>query len=222
MTTTCVNVLKQFACDGDLYSESVLNSALLKPRPELKTKWLFLAKSKNYYSADLCKFSEWLNEVAYLHDEMMIQFKFPSEKKRSGPGDKVENRTFTTNNQPKNTTMSTNEQTKLNTTTLKHCPLKTGDHKPWIRKKLKQRSANERYETLKKLKLCFCCLNSHMFKDCKLERVCGVNGCTKKHYRMLNVYFEKSEMDNRSAKTKSQNKPAVLQSFQLEAVDFYN
>ena len=83
LITTCVNVLKQFGFDGDLYSESVLNSALRKLPPELKTKWFFLAKSKNYYSADLCKFSEWLNEVAYVHDEMMIQFKFPSEKKTS-------------------------------------------------------------------------------------------------------------------------------------------
>ena len=87
--TTCVNVLKQYGFDADLYSESVLNSALRKLPPELKNKWFFLAKSKNYYSADLCKFSEWLNEVAYVHDEMMIQFKFPSEKKTSGPGDKV-------------------------------------------------------------------------------------------------------------------------------------
>ena len=117
--TTCINVLKQFGFDGDLYSESVLNSTLQNLPPELKTKWFFLAKSKNYYSADLCKFSEWLNEVAYVHDEMMIQFKSLSEKKTSAPGDKVKNTTFSTNNQRKNATMSTNEQTKLNTTTLK-------------------------------------------------------------------------------------------------------
>ena len=129
LITTCVNVLKQFGFDGDLYSESVLNSALRKLQRELQTKWLFLAKSKNYYSADSCKFSEWLNEGAYVHDEMIIQFKSPSEKKTPGPVDKVKNTTFTTNNQPKNANMSTNEQTKLNTTTLKQCPLKDGDHK---------------------------------------------------------------------------------------------
>ena len=205
LITTCVNVLEQFGFDGDLYSESVLNSALRKLPPELKTKWFFLAKSKNYYSADLCKFSDWLNEVAYVHDEMMIQFKFPSEKKTSGQGDKVKNTTFTTNNQPKNTTMGTKEQTKLNTTTLKQCPLKDGDHKIWMCNKFKQQSANERYETLKKLKLCFCCLNSHMIKDCKSERVCDVNGCTKKHNRMLHVDFEKSAKD-KSEEHRSQNR----------------
>ena len=81
LITTCVNVLKQFRFTGDLYSESVLNSALRKLPPELKTKWFFLAKSKGYYHADLCKFSEWLNEVAYVHDEMTVQFKSQSEKK---------------------------------------------------------------------------------------------------------------------------------------------
>ena len=68
LITTCVNVLKQFGFEGDLYSESVLNSALRKLPPELKTEWFFQAKSRNYYNADLCKFSEWLNEVAYVHD----------------------------------------------------------------------------------------------------------------------------------------------------------
>ena len=81
LITTCVNVSKQFGFTGDLYSESVLSSALKKLPPELKTKCFFLAKSKGYYHADLCKFSEWLNEVAYVHDEMTVQFKSQSEKK---------------------------------------------------------------------------------------------------------------------------------------------
>ena len=58
LITTCVNVLKQFGFTGDLYSESVLNSALRKLPPEMKTKWFFLAKSKGYCHADLSKFSE--------------------------------------------------------------------------------------------------------------------------------------------------------------------
>ena len=137
---------------------------------------------------------------------MMMQFKSPSEKKTSGPGDKVKNTTFITNNEPKNTTKSTNEQKKLNTTTLKQCPLKDGDHKIWMCNKFKQQNANERYEILMKLKLCFCCLNSHMIKDCKSERVCGVNRCTKKHNRMLHLDFEKSEKDNESEEPRSQNR----------------
>ena len=44
-----------------------------------------------------------------------------------------------------------------------------------------------------------------MIKDCKSERVCDVNGCTKKHNRMLHVDFEKSEKENKSEEPRSQN-----------------
>ena len=89
MNTACVNVLIQFGFVSDLFSESVLNSALQKLQPERKAKWFFLAKSKKYYNTDLWKFSERLNEVAYVQYEIMIQFKSLSEKRTSGPGDKA-------------------------------------------------------------------------------------------------------------------------------------
>ena len=72
--------------------------------------------------------------------------------------------------------------------------------------KFKQHSGNERYETVKKLKLSFCCLDPHMIKDCKSERVCGVNGCTKKHNRMLLLVFENSENDRKSEDPRSRNR----------------
>ena len=36
--------------------------------------------------------------------------------------------------------------------------------------------------------------------------MCGVNGCTKKHNRMLHVDFEKSEKGNKSEEPRSQNR----------------
>ena len=140
LITTCVNVLKQFGFTGDLYSESVLNSALRTLPPELKTKWFFLAKSKGYFHADLCKFSEWLNQVAYVHDEMMVQFKTPFEKKATGSTEKVKTSIF-----------AANDQGKPTSTSIKQCPLKDGEHKLWMCNKFKQQAVNERYETLKKL-----------------------------------------------------------------------
>ena len=195
LITTCVNVLKQFGFTGDLYSESVLNSALRKLRPELKTKWFFFAKSKGYYHADLPKFSEWLNEVAYVHDEMTVQFKSQPEKKSYSNTEKVKTSTFAANEQNKSTSAPT-----------KQCPLKDGDHKIWMCTKFKQQGINERYETLKKYKLCFCCLNSHLMKDCKSDRVCGVNGCTKKHNKLLHSDSSKTEKDKKSEEPSSQNR----------------
>ena len=72
--------------------------------------------------------------------------------------------------------------------------------------KFKQQIVNERYETLKKLELSFCYSNSHMIKNCKSERVCGVKRCTRKYNRTLQVEFEKSEKDNKSEEPRSQNR----------------
>ena len=195
LITTCVNVLKQFGFTEDLYSESVLNSALRKLPPELKTKWFSLAKSKGYYHADLCKFSEWLNEVAYVHDEMTVQFKSQSEKKGYANTEKVKTSTFAANEQNKSTSAST-----------KQCPLKDGDHKIWMCTNFKQQGVNERYETLKKYNFCFCCLNLHLMKDCKSDRVCGVNGCTKKHTKLLHSDTPKTEKDKKSEQPLCQNR----------------
>ena len=63
LISTCVSVLHQYGFSGDLSSESVLNSALRKLPPDLKTIWLFYAKEKGYESANFSKFSDWLNEV---------------------------------------------------------------------------------------------------------------------------------------------------------------
>ena len=188
-------MLKQFGFTSDLYCESVLNSALRKLPPELKTKLFFLAKSKCYYHADLYKFGEWLNEVAYVHDEMTVQIKSQPEKKGYSNTEKVKTSTF-----------AANEQNKLTSAPTKQCPLKDGDHKIWISTKFKQQGVNERYELLKKYKLCFCCLNSHLMKDCKSDRVCGVNGCTKKHNKLLHSDSSKTEKDKKLEEPSSQNR----------------
>ena len=79
LISTCVSVLHQYGFSGDLSSESVLNTALRKLPPELKTKWLFHAKGTGYESANFRKFSDWLNEVAFVHDELLVQFRHGSD-----------------------------------------------------------------------------------------------------------------------------------------------
>ena len=105
---------------------------------ELKSKWFFLAKSKGYYHVDLSKFSEWLNEVAYVHDEMTVQFRSQSEKKGYSNTEKV-----------KTSTIAVNEQNKSTSPSTRQCLLKDGGQIIWMCTKFKQQGVNERYETLK-------------------------------------------------------------------------
>ena len=43
-------------------------------------------------------------------------------------------------------------------------------------------------------------------KNCKSDRVCGVNGCTKKHNKLLHSDFLKTEKDKKSEEPSSQNR----------------
>ena len=80
-----------------------------------------------------------VNEVAYVHDEMTVQFKSQPEKKCYSKTEKVKILTFAANEQNKSTSAPT-----------KQCPFKDGDQKIWMCTKFKQQGINERYETLKK------------------------------------------------------------------------
>ena len=189
--SSCVNVLTQFQYQGDLQSEAVLNSALRKLPPDLRSKWLFYTKKMRLLQANLTVFSQWLNEIAYVHDEMIMQF--PNSNKDSG-------KTFGKKETPKNTTYVSNSQHKngTNYSVPINCPLKDGEHKLWNCPKFKQEKVTERYDTVKKLKLCFSCLGQHLIKDCKVNRTCGVNGCEKRHNRLLHV---DSSNDSKQAKS---------------------
>ena len=66
------------------------------------------------------------------------------------------------------------------------CPLKDGEHKVWQCSAFKKLKIPERHEVVKKANLCFSCLSSgHRKEQCKFNKTCGKDGCTKRHNRLL-------------------------------------
>ena len=66
-----------------------------------------------------------------------------------------------------------------------HCPLADGTHKIWNCPLFRNMSVNDRYAAVRKQRLCYGCLGKgHAIKDCKVN-ACGINGCIKKHNRLL-------------------------------------
>ena len=69
-------------------------------------------------------------------------------------------------------------------------------------------SVNDRYVAVRKERLCYECLGKgHAIKDCKVHP-CGINGCTKRHNRLLhseNQINEGSHAVNVSAATINQS-----------------
>ena len=124
--STCVSVLNQYGFTGDLCSESVLSAAVRKLPPELKTKWLFHAKGRCYMTANLSKVSEWLNEVAYVHDELLVQYRSNTDKKGASQGEKA-----SSSGTVLTTTFANKKrqcQLKSSKSDAKTCPLNDGEH----------------------------------------------------------------------------------------------
>ena len=146
--SNCVNVLTQYHCVGDLTSESVLSSAVRKLPPELRSKCSFHTANSGIATADLKYFSMWLNNVAFVHDEMSMQIS----------SDKYNDKR-PVQNKEKNTKSSTSALFSQSSQANKHsqnaylCPLNDGIHKLWNCPKLKSETVGGRYGTVKKLRL---------------------------------------------------------------------
>ena len=89
-----------------------------------------------------------------------------------------------------------------------NCPLADGTHKIWNCPLFKKMNVTDRCAAVRKERLCYGCLGKgHAIKDCKVHP-CGINGCNKKHNRLLqseNQMDEGSHAVNVSAATINQS-----------------
>ena len=184
IVSSCVNVLTQFNYVGDLNSEGVLGSATRKLRLHMKTKWLTYVKRMNLYQLGLAVFSEWLNDIAEVQDELLMSSNPNADRAKTSYKEKADGSTFATS-----ATNSANDNTK----TQRECVLKDGQHPIWKCEKFKKMNVEERGQKAKDLKLCFKCLSdTHQMRRCS-GRLCDVNGCGKPHHRLLHRPYKNEE-----------------------------
>ena len=96
IVSSCVNVLTQFNYVGDLNSEGVLGSATRKLTTDMKTKWVTYVKQMNLYQPGLAVFSEWLNEIADVQDELLLSSNPNAERAKTSYKEKAKGSTFAT------------------------------------------------------------------------------------------------------------------------------
>ena len=178
-----VNVLKQYNYEGDLQSSSTLQVAIEKLPPNLKEKWFFFV------------------------DECQEDDGIPSTKSERKEDDRPNANKEKQFSKSSNVTASSNaNETKQMQNN--NCPLADGTHKIWNCPIFKNMNVTDRYVAVRKERLCYGCLGKgHAIKDCKVHP-CGINGCTKKHNRLLhsqNQMDEGSHAVNVSAATINQS-----------------
>ena len=128
IVSSCVNVLTQFNYVGDLNS-GVLGSATRKLTLDMKTKWLTYVKRMNLYQPGLAVFSEWLNDIAEMQDELRMSSNPNADRAKTSYKEKAEGSTIATS-----ATNSENDNTK----TQRECVLKDGKHPIWKCEKFKK------------------------------------------------------------------------------------
>ena len=96
LVSSCVNVLTQFNYVGDLNSEGVLGSATRKLTLDMKTKCLTYVKQMNLYQPGLAVFSEGLNDIADVQDELLLHSNPSADRAQASYKEKAESSTFAT------------------------------------------------------------------------------------------------------------------------------
>ena len=79
--STCGSVQNQYGSSGDLSSESKVTEHRSKQiLTRTEDEMVVLGKRKKIRMNEFGNFSGWLNEVAFVHDELVIQFRQGSDK----------------------------------------------------------------------------------------------------------------------------------------------
>ena len=119
-------------------------------------------------------FSLWLQEVAAVQEDVLMTGNPNADKSK-----------WTSKDKPKNSTFSTFADDNSDKKTGQDCLLRDGKHPLWKSEKFLRMTCQARYEKVKELKLCFCCLaGKHVVKDCTYK-ACGVKDCNKRHHRLV-------------------------------------
>ena len=150
---------------------------------------------------NLIMFEKWLSRMAFVHEGFSG---FKGERKKEDRRNTNREKRFS---KTSNFTASSDLQ-KTKQTQSHHCPLADGTHKIWNCLSFKNMSVNDRYVAVRKERLCYGYLGKrHAIKGCKVK-ACGINGCTKKHNRLLhseNQMDEGNHAVNVSAATINQS-----------------
>ena len=172
---TCVEVLTTMKYKSDLKSSTNVESVLRKLPPNMRERWHRNIESKRIVQPTLIQLSDWLDDEASVHSEMIAM----NHKEGIATSNSK-------TNSSKGKHQSFSSQTDQNPPITK-CGLCSEKHPLWACAQFKKLSPKDRYEKVKAFKLCFLCLRGgHPVKDCKLKE-CGIDGCDKRHNRMLHI-----------------------------------
>jgi hypothetical protein len=167
LTSTAV----AFDCQPYLSNPKLLGK--VKKHPDFRqASWCHYGRLQGSDFPSLQEFSDWLEEVG---DEVEFGYD-PFE-------DKEKNENFNGKSFKKDKVFAANDEEALEKKCL-FC--KKSYHRVPQCQEFKKASVEDRWSWVKRQRCCFGCLNyGHSAKECKLKKICGIDGCEISHHQLL-------------------------------------
>ena len=185
----CLVTLRMLRYESDLRSTQTLRQAVARLPSRMMQKWAehSLRIRSRSEEPDLIHFADWLQgRILALTDPSLPEVTKP--KKGGGANVRI------------NATLITKSAS---------CQICEEKHSFWKCPSFKALSPPERYEFMRKLKVCTnCCGEGHNFKNCPSQGTCFVQGCKERHHTTLHDYFL-AKKSNANKDKKNQKVPKV-------------
>eukprot|EP00795_Rhopilema_esculentum_P006549 gene6549-12041_t len=174
---------------ADLLDVAVTNLREAKRTEELGSGTLYHKLLRKMTEKMLSRFKRWVYEHQKNEDvETLRQFIIEEAEFQVAAAETIHGFHKNMVTRPKNSSSSffgaDDRSKKLKF--LRKCYVCQNDHMIWDCSAFKSKKVNQRWEIAKKQKLCFKCLRSnHLARACRNSRICGIDGCTDTHNRLL-------------------------------------
>ncbi|XP_055920797.1 uncharacterized protein LOC129952301 [Eupeodes corollae] len=164
-------VMEASQMTAHLNNPTLLKEFVDKLTPHLLLNWALF--SKDLQSPTLPEFSNWLSEIA----EAACTVTTPIVRT-----DKLERRSnhFFTHDVVKAPTSNIDRESST-----RQCYVCNDFHPLDFCYEFKRYGRSERWNAVKKNNLCHTCLKKHPHARCRSTLLCGVDGCTRKHHKLL-------------------------------------
>ena len=209
----CLVTLRKLNYKSDLYSTDILRQAFRKLTQYLLHKWadhcLILRRTSE---PNLTHLEVWLQERILASKDSYLPRKQEDRPPPQGSRQNGQNKrdSHDDGNQHKWTGTVGNKQKKSKDAIS--CHLCKDEHHIHKCPNYRALDASGRFDTAKKLKLCYNCLKKdHFTSKCKSKNSCFNKGCTERHHTTLHEYFtEQAIKESFSGKTQTSESNATV------------
>ncbi|XP_068158232.1 uncharacterized protein [Drosophila tropicalis] len=98
------------------------------------------------------------------------------------------------------------QESKTQEVRIRLCPKCAGSHNVADCRLFREMSIKQRKEFVRQKRLCYCCFDQHVIRNCKSKRSCGVDGCRQIHHSLIHETADYKESKSQG-QTNEDDKP---------------